>query len=208
MIMKKILLIVMMGVGFMSYSQFFDWEKYEKSKISKVCEHAKWQSTQNVTYDGSYRIIDYPWGDVPENIGVCTDVVIRAFRSVGIDLQEHVHKSMLKNHKYYYPNPRPGYGLKPDANIDHRRVRILKKYFRLHFPESELGLYDTWMPGDVIIWGDWHIGILIDEKVEGTDRYYCVHNMGAGPMKEDLYYHMISPYEFDMTAFRILKFYL
>jgi len=201
--MKKILLIVMMGVGFMSYSQSLDWEKYEKSKVVKVCENAKWQTTQNVTYDGSYRIIGYPWGDVPENIGVCTDVIIRAFRSVGVDLQEHVHKSVVKNHKYYYPYPKPGYGLKPDANIDHRRVRILKKYFRLHFPESELSYNDSYLPGDVIFWEDWHIGILIDEKVEGTDRYYVVHNMGSGPVKEDVYYD-----EYKLKGFRVLKFYL
>jgi uncharacterized protein YijF (DUF1287 family) len=205
--MKNILLIVMMGIGLISYSQT-DWTKYEQSKISKVCENAKWQTTQNVTYDGSYRIIDYPWGDVPENIGVCTDVVIRAFRAVGIDLQEHVHKSVVKNHKYYYPNPKPGYGLKPDANIDHRRVRVLHKYFKLHFPEAELSNSDTWMPGDLIIWQDWHIGILIDEKVEGTDRYYVVHNMGAGPIKEDLYYDMIVPFEYGIKVFRVLKFYL
>ena len=63
------------------------------------------------------------------------------------------------------------------------------------------------MPGDVIIWQDWHIGILIDEKVEGTDRYYCVHNMGLGPVKEDLYYDVIVPIEYNMKVFRVLKFY-
>ena len=183
--MKNILLIVMMGVGFISYSQSNRKRPFD---IQMVIEHAKWQTTQHVTYDGSYRVISYPNGDVPANIGVCTDVIIRAFRIQGIDLQELVHESVKKHHKYYYPNPKKGYGLKPDSNIDHRRVRILRKFFNLHYPKSKLHYTDSYLPGDIIFWDDWHVGILIDEKIEGTDRYYCVHNMGLGPVKEDVYY--------------------
>jgi len=126
--MKNLLLIVMMGVGLMTHSQS-NKKMPDYNFIDKVIYHAKWQTTQDVTYDGSYRIIDYPNGDVPADIGVCTDVIIRAYRYVNVDLQELVHESVKKNHKYYYPNPLKGYGLHPDANIDHRRVRILKKFF-------------------------------------------------------------------------------
>jgi len=174
----------MMGVSLVTYSQ----SNREKS-IDIVMAHAVWQTTQDVTYNGSYRVIQYPMGDVPSNIGVCTDVIIRAYRAINVDLQVLVHESVKKNHKYYYPNPTEGYGLHPDSNIDHRRVRILKKFLRLHYPKSELTYKDSYLPGDIIFWpDDWHIGILINKKVEGTDRYYCVHNIGEGPVIEDIYY--------------------
>lgn len=181
--MKNILLIVMMGVGLMTHSQ-----SEEREYINNVMSSAVWQTTQDVTYDGSYRVIQYPMGDVPPHIGVCTDVIIRAYRQGGIDLQVLVHESVKKHHKYYYPNPIKGYGLHPDSNIDHRRVRILKKFLKLHYPKSELSYTDSYLPGDLIFWDNWHIGILIDKKIPGTNRYYCVHNIGSGPVIEDVYY--------------------
>ena len=182
--MKNLLLIVMMGVGLMTHSQL---EK--KEYFNNIIAHAVWQSHQDVTYDESYREIQYPMGDVPSNIGVCTDVIIRAYRAINVDLQVLVHESVKKNHKYYYPNPLKGYGLHPDANIDHRRVRILKKFFKLHYPESELGQNDFFEPGDIVFWDNWHIGILIDKRVPGTDRFYCVHNIGSGPVIADVHYN-------------------
>ncbi len=181
--MKNILLIVMMGMGLMTHSQ-----SEEREYINNVMSSAVWQTTQDVTYDGSYRVIQYPMGDVPPHIGVCTDVIIRAYRQGGIDLQVLVHESVKKHHKYYYPNPIKGYGLHPDSNIDHRRVRILKKFLKLHYPKSELSYTDSYLPGDLIFWDNWHVGILIDKKIPGTNRYYCVHNIGLGPVIEDVYY--------------------
>ena len=81
--MKNLLLIVMMGVGLMTHSQS-NRKMPNYAFTDKVIYHAKWQTTQDVTYDGSYREIDYPMGDVPANIGVCTDVIIRAYRYVGL----------------------------------------------------------------------------------------------------------------------------
>lgn len=181
--MKNILLIIMMGVGLMTHSQ-----SEKREYINNVMSSAVWQTTQDVTYDGSYRVIQYPMGDVPPHIGVCTDVIIRAYRQGGIDLQVLVHESVKKHHKYYYPNPIKGYGLHPDSNIDHRRVRILKKFLKLHYPKSELSYTDSYLPGDLIFWDNWHVGILIDKKIPGTNRYYCVHNVGSGPVIEDVYY--------------------
>src|SRR5262245_10506947 len=78
------------------------------------------------TYDGSYRRIAYPNGDVPDSIGVCTDLVIRAYRGVGLDLQQLVHEDMRDNFDLY-PTI---WGLRaPDTNIDHRRVPNLQKFF-------------------------------------------------------------------------------
>ena len=70
-----------------------------QTKQGLILSHAEWQATQDVTYDGSYRIIDYPNGDVPSNIGVCTDVVIRAYRAADVDMQVLIHED-VQDHCY------------------------------------------------------------------------------------------------------------
>ena len=92
----------------------------------KLVQAARVQTLSPVVYDGAYVRIDYPIGDVPQDRGVCTDVVIRAYRSIGIDLQVLVHEDMRDNFRAY-----PAlWGLsRPDRNIDHRRVPNLQKYF-------------------------------------------------------------------------------
>ena len=167
------------------------------TKQGLILSHAKWQATQDVTYDGSYRIIGYPNGDVPDNIGVCTDVVIRAYRAVGIDLQQMIYEDVKNDLSYYYPIYSKRGTAKADPNIDHRRVHIIRKFLNKNYPESKIKNSEPYLPGDVIVWGNWHIGILIDEKVLGTDRYYAVHNMGSGPQKEDVYYD-----EYDLDHYR------
>ena len=85
------------------------------------------QTRASVTYDGSYRRIPYPGGDVPKTIGVCTDVVIRAYRRVGVDLQVKVHEDMKRAFKSY---PQLWGMARPDPNIDHRRVPNLQTFLR------------------------------------------------------------------------------
>jgi len=68
---------------------------------SKLAQQAEARLESVVTYNGNYRKIAYPMGDVPENIGVCTDVVIRSYRGLGIDLQQRVHEDMRKNFSVY-----------------------------------------------------------------------------------------------------------
>jgi len=195
--MKNLLLIVMIGMACNVSSQITD-----EDKVKKLCKHALWQTKQDVTYDGSYRVINYPWGDVPDTIGVCTDVIIRAYRYIGIDLQQLVHESVKKHHSYYYPNPSPYYGGKgADSNIDHRRVRILKKFLKLHYPKSELKSTDSYEPGDIIFWDNWHVGIIINKKIGISNIYYGVHNVGGGPCMEDVYYDVNN-----LEHFRIVNF--
>ena len=159
-----------------------------QTKQGLILSHAEWQATQDVTYDGSYRIIDYPNGDVPSNIGVCTDVVVRAYRAADIDMQVLIHEDVQDHLQYYYPVHYKRGTAKADPNIDHRRVHIIRKFLNKNYPESKIKNSEPYLPGDIIVWGNWHIGILINEKVEATDRYYAVHNIGAGPQKEDVYY--------------------
>lgn len=103
-----------------------------------------------VSYDPSYYVIDYPNGDVPSDRGVCTDVVIRAYRVLGIDLQKEVHEDM-RDHFGAYPAK---WGLQePDSNIDHRRVPNLMTYFERHAIKKEITANPKdYLPGDIVCW--------------------------------------------------------
>jgi len=141
---------------------------------------------QNVTYDSSYFSIDYPNGDIPSNKGVCTDVVIRAYRKLGIDLQKEVHEDMKSNFNAY---PKI-WGLKTtDKNIDHRRVPNLMTYFKRKKGEKEITKNPKdYIPGDIVCWnlgGATTIGIVVAKKSEDAKRNLIVHNIGAGQILED-----------------------
>lgn len=136
---------------------------------------------QPVRYDPAYVVIPYPGGDVPADTGVCTDVVIRSYRQLGIDLQRLVHEDM-RAHFSRYPRL---WGLKkPDPNIDHRRVPNLQTFFTRHgtsFKPSDRAA--DYLPGDLVAWdlngrGLWHIGVVI-----GEDRF--VHNIGGGQVADN-----------------------
>lgn len=135
---------------------------------------------QRVTYDASYFSISYPDGDVPADKGVCTDVVIRAYRKLGIDLQVKVHEDM-KNNFARYPNH---WGLKKtDKNIDHRRVPNLMTFFSRHGTTLKISDKPSdYKPGDIVTWdlgkGLTHIGIVVNKKSVDGNRLQIVHNIG------------------------------
>lgn len=140
------------------------------------------------TYDPSYFSIPYPNGDVPNDRGVCTDVVIRAYRHLGIDLQVLVHEDMAANFSSY---PQL-WGLpSTDSNIDHRRVPNLRRFFeRQHADVAITSNGRDYLPGDLVTWllpGNLtHIGIVSDRRVAGSDRPLILHNIGAGTAEEDI----------------------
>ena len=142
---------------------------------------------QRVTYDASYFKIDYPNGDVPSNKGVCTDVVIRAYRKMGIDLQKEVHEDMKANFGKYPKN----WGLSgTDRNIDHRRVPNLMTFFSRHGTVKKISKdANDYLPGDIVCWnlrgGITHIGIVSKKKAFFGNRYLIIHNIGAGQVLED-----------------------
>ena len=147
---------------------------------------ARSQVGVTVRYDGSYRRLGYPGGDVAVEGGVCSDVVVRAYRRVGIDLQVLVHEDMTRS----WPEYPHLWGLRgPDSNIDHRRVPNLLTFFRRHGVTLPTGtdpsLYDA---GDVVTWrlpgGLPHIGIVSSER--SGPRPLVVHNIGDGAREEDV----------------------
>lgn len=154
-----------------------------------VLEAARSQVGVTLHYDPGYTRIDYPGGDVPIERGVCTDVVVRALRAAGIDLQRLVHEDMRRNFSAYPAN----WGLKrPDRNIDHRRVPNLEAWFRRHGMATAVTDDPAdYAPGDIVSWtvppNLPHIGIVSDVmSSDGAGRPLVVHNIGRGTQIEDV----------------------
>lgn len=159
----------------------------EAQFFQRLADAAFSQTLSRVTYDPAYVKIAYPGGDVPANKGVCTDVLIRAYRQLGIDLQKEVHEDMVRSFASY---PRDWGRETPDPNIDHRRVPNLMTFFRRHgtmLPRTTIPA--DYRPGDIVAWdlgrGINHIGLVSDHKSADGMRYQIVHNIGAGPRLED-----------------------
>lgn len=134
-------------------------------------------------YDGSYQRLDYPGGDVAIETGVCTDVVIRTLRAVGIDLQRAVYEDRKAYPQRYVIN---GKVSRPDRSIDHRRVPNQQIWFRHH--AQTLALDADYQAGDIVSWklpGNLdHTGIVSDRRVAG--RPLILHNIGRGAQEEDV----------------------
>jgi uncharacterized protein YijF (DUF1287 family) len=149
------------------------------------------RTRHRVRYDGSYRSISYPNGDVPGDLGVCSDLVIRSYRALGIDLQKDVHEEMRAHFDAFPKN----WGLtRPDSNIDHRRVPNLQTLFARR--GSSLGVSRDaadYVAGDLVTWmldGRLpHIGIVMPQRSLDGKRPLIVHNIGAGPQLEDVLFH-------------------
>jgi len=169
----------------------FQQSAYAGSFNQKLSNAALSRLRSKVTYDGSYVKIAYPGGDVSPHIGVCTDVVIRSYRKLGIDLQEQVHRDMSAAFNTY-PNPRKWGLSKPDTNIDHRRVYNLRKFFQrrgaalpiTHNPRNyKAGDVVSWMVGPDLP----HIGVMVNKPSKADpNRLMVVHNIAHGPQLEDI----------------------
>ncbi len=148
------------------------------------------RTSHRVVYDPAYVRLSYPMGDVAPDRGVCADVVVRALRSLGVDLQQLVHEDMRANFSAYPTH----WGLtRPDSSIDHRRVPNLETFLTRkgarRAPSDDSSEY---LPGDIVAWnlrGDdgWlpHIGVVTD-RIAPSGRPMVVHNIGAGPKLEDV----------------------
>jgi uncharacterized protein len=156
-------------------------------QVQKIIANAIEQTKVTRTYDPAYVKLAYPGGDVPMSTGVCTDVVIRAFRSINIDLQKEVHEDMRKNFTVYPRN----WGLNaPDTNIDHRRVPNLMTWLKRQGkakPVTQNG--QNYQPGDIVTWdlggGQQHIGLVTNIRAN-SERLMIVHNVGSGAKVEDV----------------------
>lgn len=159
----------------------------QKSFEQKISDAAITLTKDKVVYNGAYVSISYPNGDVPKGQGVCTDVIIRTYRKLGIDLQKEVHEDMKFNFSRY---PKTWGLTKTDTNIDHRRVPNLETFFtrkgqKLPITKNpsdyKTGEMLTWMINDKLP----HIGIVTHLKSRDGKRNLIVHNVGGGQVLED-----------------------
>jgi uncharacterized protein YijF (DUF1287 family) len=156
--------------------------------LISVLESAQRQIETTTQYTQDYFVIPYPNGDLPIQTGACTDVVIRSFRSAGIDLQKEIHDDMAKNFESY---PRKWGLTKPDTNIDHRRVPNLQTFFERRgksLPVTRKA--NDYRPGDIVSWdlngkGMTHIGLVSNRWNPSHERYLIIHNIGSGVHAED-----------------------
>ena len=179
--MKKIL-ISLFFITVLSFNT-----KAESDFFGRLADSALTLTKQSVVYDPTYYKIPYPNGDVPAGKGVCTDVIIRAYRKLGIDLQKEVHEDMQAHFSLY---PKIWGMTNTDKNIDHRRVPNLMTFFSrkgtVKVMSSEPKDY---LPGDIVCWNlggaVTHIGMVVKTKSSDGKRYKMVHNIGAGQVVDD-----------------------
>lgn len=170
-------------------------------KSSQLVSAAREQIGVTTSYNPAYVALKYPGGDVPSQTGVCSDVVVRSFRKLGLDLQKLVHEDMRANFAKYPQN----WGLKkPDPNIDHRRVPNLMKFFqRKGVSLATSSKASDYRAGDVVAWdlgkGVLHIGIVSDRSTPAGIPL-IVHNIGRGAQEEDLLfkYAVIGHYRYGL----------
>ena len=171
--------------------------------VAAVIARARKEVERKVDYDASYVTLTfqdevdtgkkvYPGGDLDPRKGVCADLVVRAYRAAGIDLQRALHEDILAAPKAY---PFVGY---PDPNIDQRRVAPLMKWLDRHarvLPASTKGpaALAEWKPGDVVVWAfrdcpkcsPDHIG-LVSDRVGPRGVPLVLHNVGPHPSEDDV----------------------
>ncbi len=183
--MKKLIILTLLVIPVIVSA----YRQGDPPEFSKKLNKAAIERTKHIVrYDGSYRKISYPNGDVPDNVGVCTDLVIRSYRKLGIDLQKDIHEDMKENFDMY---PKLWGLSKPDPNIDHRRVPNLQTLFKrkgLLLPVTNNP--NDYVAGDIVSWmlpGNLpHIGIVIDARSRDGRKPLIVHNIGSGPVIEDI----------------------
>jgi uncharacterized protein YijF (DUF1287 family) len=178
--MKKQFLLIIFFIFCISFS-------FSQTTENKLSIAAIELTKDKVVYDPSYFSIDYPNGDVPKGKGVCTDVVIRAFRKLDVDLQKDVHEDMKKNFSIY---PQIWGLKKTDKNIDHRRVPNLMTFFtRKGVIKLITKNPKDYIPGDIVCWNlggaITHTGIVVNKKSRDGKRFMIVHNIGSGQVLQD-----------------------
>jgi uncharacterized protein len=178
--MKKIALLILISAALSRIDA-------QVSFPDKLSNAALELTKQIVDYDPSYFTIAYPNGDIPNNKGVCTDVIIRAYRKLEIDLQKEVHEDMKANFSKY---PKIWGLSNTDKNIDHRRVPNLMVFFSRHgLVKPITNNASDYVPGDIICWnlgGEiTHIGLVVNRKSADGKRNLIVHNIGGGQVLAD-----------------------
>ena len=154
-----------------------DYDNDGIDDYTDILQGAKIEAENKPTYKSAYYSGGYP----PDNEGVCTDVIWRALKNAGYTLKDMVDRDIKNNVSKY-----PRVAGKPDPNIDFRRVPNLKVYFeRNHIVlTTDLSKIEQWQPGDIVVFGSKHIGIISDKRNK-KGIPYLIHNGGQSIREED-----------------------
>lgn len=139
---------------------------------------ARADAERHPQYDGSYVAGGYP----PDDRGVCTDVVWRAFKAAGYDL-----KSMIDADIEAHPDAYAAVAPTPDPNIDFRRVGVQQTFLARYGVRLDDGTDDPadWQGGDIVVFGSMkHIGIVSDAR-DARGNALIIHNMGQRHREND-----------------------
>ena len=163
-----------------------DYDNDGIDDYTDILQGAKIEAENKPTYKSAYYGGGYP----PDNEGVCTDVIWRALKNAGYTLKDMVDKDIKENADKY-----PRVAGKPDPNIDFRRVPNLKVYFeRNHIVlTTDLSQIEQWQPGDIVVFGSKHIGIISDKRNK-KGIPYLIHN-GGQPIREEDFLEIYDKYE-------------
>lgn len=162
-----------------------DTVKLSDTFFDKLCMAAIKRTFKKETYDGSYRTLKYPGGDVPDSIGVCTDLIIRAYRKLGLDLQKLIHEDMKIAFAEYNKRRKSEV---IDKNIDHRRTPNMQTFFTRKKAKKTVSLKaEDYQPGDLVFWdvADGHVGMVVNIRTPDKKRWMIAHNIGSGSELED-----------------------
>jgi len=193
--MRKINYIILFTIFFGCNNNDYEFVVLKEGIQRNFVEAALERTKHKIIYNGNYFKIDYPNGDIPEKFGVCTDVIIRSYRKINIDLQQLIHEDIKKNFndypiKKHWPTQR-----KADSNIDHRRVPNLEVFLNKYGKSlSVSNNKNDYEPGDIITWdlmgsSPWHIGIVTNKISSKTNNPLVVHNIGRGPVIDDVLFN-------------------
>ena len=149
------------------------------------------RTKQNVIYNGQYFSMDYPNGDIPSHFGVCTDVIVRSYRKIGVDMQELIHEDISDNFNDYPISRHWPDQPNADYNIDHRRVPNMEAFFTKYGQNLPVSKdISDYLPGDIVTYNldggsPWHVAI-VSNVLDGDDLE-IIHNIGYGPKLGGLY---------------------
>ena len=163
-----------------------DYDNDGIDDYTDILQGAKIEAENKPTYRSAYYSGGYP----PKNEGVCTDVIWRALKNAGYSLKDMVDED-IKNNVNQYPRVEG----KPDTNIDFRRVPNLKVYFERNQISltTDLSKIEEWQPGDIVVFGTSHIGIISDKRNK-KGIPYLLHN-GGQPIREEDILELYNQYE-------------
>lgn len=176
--MKKLLAVLFFPIVFLAFTSTDEF-------FLRLSNAAVERTTHKEIYDPSYRRMAYPGGDVPDSLGVCTDLIIRAYRKVGADLQKLIHEDM-KIAKQEYDKRRKTERL--DTNIDHRRTHNMETFFTRRGAKLAISTKsEDYLPGDLVFYdiAYGHVGMIVNIKSADGKRYLIAHNIGRGSELED-----------------------